>query len=142
MELVLNLWPIVESESKMIQRFAARAYAMDVADSVISNTLTSLATTDYILARQFPVPKKFTLVTEHGQIEGLATVANFNDFQWTIIEEALRSLETDLPPSYGLGINAEGKHRHARATFPKEPYCVRTFLIEDTAGDLKLLTPV
>ena len=138
MELVANLWPIVDETSEMIHRFAARAYLLDAQDSVISATLKTLAKTDFVLARQFPIPHSCAIVSEHGKINGIVTVPDFNSYQSFIVEEALRFLESDLPPLQGVGMTPEGKpfQKPIKPTFPKEPYFVVTFLIEDAAGNL------
>ena len=142
MELAANLWAIVDSQSQLILRFAVRAYAMDAPDSVIASTLKSLANTDFVLARQFPVPKCFTLQTEHGPLRGAVTVPDFNVMQATITEDALKALETESPVLQGVGVDATGKpfHRRIPMRFPAEPYFVVTFLIEDTAGNLNIYT--
>ncbi len=138
MELVVNLWPIVDSAAQLILRFAARAYAMESDDAVISRTLKNLAGTDFVLARQFRIPKCFVLKTEHGDLPGAVMAADFNIMQDTIIEEALRILETDLPVLLGVGMDPTGKpfQQRVAVSFPQTPYFVVTFLIEDAAGNL------
>ena len=142
MELVANLWPIVDSQSQLILRFAVRAYAMDAPDSVIASTLKSLASTDFVLARQFPVPKFFTFQTEHGKLPGAVSVQNFNFMQSAIIEDAIAALNDELPILHGVGVDDGGKPFENRipVSFPAEPYLVVTFLIEDTAGNLNIYT--
>jgi len=143
MELVANLWPIVDSRSHLILRFAARAYAMESDDLLIASTLKSLAHSDYILARQFLIPKCLVLTSEHGKIPGVVTAADFNVLQATIAEEALRTLETEMPVLQGVGVDTDGEmfQRRIPVSFPNEPFFVVTFLIEDTAGNLRVYSP-
>jgi hypothetical protein len=140
MELVVNIWPIIDSESKLIQRFAARAYAVDTDDSAICAILKVLSNSDFILARQFPVPKRFKFVTPHGTLDGAIPVAGFNENQASIIEDALLTLETDLPPLHGIGYNSTRTpfHQRVKITFPKAPYFVVTFLLENGDGHLRI----
>lgn len=138
MELVANIWPVVDSSSGLIHRFAARAYVMNAPNVVISSTLRSLASTDYVLARQFPIPPLFEVVSEHGKLQGAASVDLFNQHQPEILEEALRTMEAEMPKLHGVGMDSEGKPFHQRITvsFPQDPYLVVTFLIEDADGNL------
>ncbi|HEX8311215.1 MAG TPA: hypothetical protein VF614_07865 [Chthoniobacteraceae bacterium] len=143
MELVANLWPIVDAAAPPIMRFAACAYVMDASERVISSTLKSLATWDFVLAQQFAIPKRFTFTCEHGELPGIVTVADFNAMQPAIIEEALRTLEANLPVLQGAGVTAAGVpfQRRIAVSFPPDPYLLVTFLIENTAGNLHIYSP-
>ncbi len=79
MELVACIWPIIEQPAGIIRRFAARAYAMPEEEGQISQALRLLATSDYLLARQFPVPKNLTVTSPHGVIEGAIPFDHYND---------------------------------------------------------------
>ena len=140
MELVANLWPIVDSTSELILRFAARAYAMDATETVISSTLKNLASSDFVLAQQFQIPKRFTFASGQGEIAGAVTASDFNILQATVIEAALQTLESEMPLLHGVGVDSEGKPFQNRIAvrFPKNPYFVVTFLIEDATGQLRI----
>ncbi len=49
MELVANVWPVVDEISGLVQRFFMRAYAMESNDYVISTVLQALASTDFVI---------------------------------------------------------------------------------------------
>lgn len=140
MELVANIWPIVDEESLLIQRFAARAYAMDGEDAEIATTLKGLANSDFIIARQFPIPANFKFVTEHGTLNGMVNVEGFNQHEPTIIENALRTLESEKPLLQGIGVDSENRPHQNRVNvaFSKEPYIVVTFILEDRGGKLRV----
>ena len=140
MELVANLWPIMDSASLIIQRFAARAYAVDADDSVIVSTLKALSISDYVLARQFPIPKRFTITTEHGTLEGATTPDLFNQHEPGMIEGALKALEADMPALQGIGFDSRliPYQQRIQLSFPLDPYVVRTFLVEDLSGTLQI----
>jgi hypothetical protein len=143
MELVANIWPIVDSRSQLIQRYAARAYAIHADDSTIGNSLKALATADYVFARQFSIPQRFQVVLPEGTLSGVVSPHVFNQQQFPIIETALKALEADLPEIHGVGTAPDGKcfHRRIEIKFPPDPYLVVTFLSEDTAGNLSILSP-
>ena len=138
MELALNLWPIFDAQTELVQRFAARAYAFDSDDIVISNTLRALANTDFVLARQFPIPKNYILVFGERKVEGAVFPSDFNRCQSSIVEEALQFLEDDLPMFHGIFVDQQGEAapRRIKVSFPKAYYFVVTWLIEDAAGNL------
>jgi hypothetical protein len=143
MELVANIWPIVDEVSSLIQRFAARAYALDAEDSVIASTLKTLANSDFMIARQFAVPERFTVVTEHGTLKGVITVDQFNQHQPDVIEEALKELQSEKRPLQGIGFDSKSKpfYKQVDITFPAEPYLAVTFLLEDKLGNLRIYKP-
>ena len=47
MELVANIWPIVDQMTGIVQRFLFKAYALEATDQEISIVLTTLARADY-----------------------------------------------------------------------------------------------
>ena len=80
LELVANIWPIVDDTSGLIQRVAARAYALPAgSDSRISDVLLGLAATDFVMAKQYGIPKRFTVQSEFapllpGTMRGVRTL--------------------------------------------------------------------
>ncbi len=143
MELVANIWPIVDTSSRLIQRFAARAYAIQADDTTIASALKAFASADYALARQFRIPQRFQFVLSSRTLSGVVSPHIFNQQQFPIIEDALRALESDLPAMHGVGITPDGKgfNRRIEISFPPDPYLAVTFLSEDTAGNLSILSP-
>src|SRR4051812_1035180 len=133
LELVANVWPVVDETSMIIHRFAARAYVLTADDSKIGETLKTLANSDFMIARQFPVPKQFTIKTQHGTLEGAVTVDTFNESQSHIIEDALKALESKTPALQGIGFDSKGVgfYKKVSVPFPAEPFVAITFLIED-----------
>ena len=140
MELVANIWPIVDEASLLIQRFAARAYVIAGGDSEVGATLKTLSQADFMVARQFAVPKHFTIVTEDGQLEGTVTVDAFNQNQPAVIEHALNALESEKQSLQGIGFDSQSRpfYKHIQVRFPAEPYLAITFLTEDRVGNLRV----
>jgi len=138
MELVANLWPVVDAGTGIVQRFYARAYAMDGGDKVVGATLRALAPTDYRSARMFVIPKRIRLVSEFGELEGAIDVRGFQQLCDSIVSESLRELERELPGAVGLDMSGGGSGTPVphRARFPESPYLCITCLMEESDGTL------
>jgi hypothetical protein len=140
MELVANIWPIVDEASSLIQRFAARSYAMDAGDSAIASTLKVLSRSDFMIAPQFVVPQRYNFVNEHGTLHRTITVDLFNRDQAGVIEDALKALESRRQPLQSIGFDAHRVpfYKHVDLKFPANPYIVITFVFEDRFGNLRV----
>ena len=137
MELVANVWPIVDETFGLVQRFFMRAYALEVDDATISRTLTALAPTDFRMAQVFTVPRQFEYVTRAGTLEGCVTLGDFHGHQPAILEAAFRSLEADYPRLQGIAMpGGEPVGIGLLPRFSPDPYLVVTTLIETTDGRL------
>ena len=138
MELVANIWPIVDASTGYIQRIAARAYAVPAGnDELISRVLTALAPTDFALAKQYPISQQFTVVSEYRELSGIVSVHEYNLYDQLIITPILDALAEDRPEILGIALvdgNPQGVRPNLR--FAIEPYTVTTFLIEDADGNL------
>ena len=138
MELVANIWPVVDQNTWIVQRFLIRAYAMAATDEEISTILTTLARSDYRTAPSVAIPYAFKLSSEHGDIAGAISIAGFHKYVGYIIEGALRTIEQSFAELHNYGLNSEGKPQPLEALkFPDNPYCVTTALLEYPSGELK-----
>jgi hypothetical protein len=137
MELVANVWPVVDVGTGLVQRYFMRAYAMDAEDRVISTVLKALAPTDFRIARAFKIPTRFKVTSEHGTLSGAVPVSTFQHDMQTILEEAYRSLENDYVKLQGIDMSS-GSPRPVNVIprFPSNPYAVTTVLIETQDGQL------
>lgn len=138
LELAANIWPIIDAQSGIIQRVAARAYAIPTGhDELISSLLRGLAPTDFTIAEQYPISKRFNLNTDHGSLQGAVSVRGFNTLAESIIEPILKQLEARCPAIVGISM-ATGTPQGTRPElrFPETPYLVTTFLLEDLEGNL------
>ncbi|CAN5895045.1 hypothetical protein BH11VER1_BH11VER1_01930 [soil metagenome] len=137
MELVADVWPVADQLTGLVQRFFMRAYALEVDDATISRTLTTLAPTDFRMARVFQVPRQFEYVTSAGTLEGCVTLGDFHEYQLSILESAMRALEADYPRLQGIAMSdGEPVGISLLTRFPAEPYLVVTTLIETPDGQL------
>lgn len=139
LELVANVWPVVDAGTGVVLRYFMRAYAMDAPDEVISATLRALAPTDFRLARMFRIPQHFTVVSEYGQLEACVLIEDFHRYQDEILAPAFTALEKDFARLQGIGALATAGELVGVGIiprFPAEPYLVVTSLLELPQGEL------
>ena len=136
MELVANVWPIVDQMTGIVQRFLFRAYALESNDQEISTVLTTLARSDYRTAQTVKIPDKYILSSEHGEISGALEVVVFNQYMYSILENTLVAAEKSFANMNNYGIGVDGPLIPEALTFPAEPYLVTTYLIELSNGEL------
>jgi len=136
MELVANVWPIVDQMNGVVQRFLFRAYALDATDQEISTVLNILARSDYRTAQVVKIPDNYKLSSEHGTMSGAVEVALFNQYMHSIVEDTLIAAEKSFANMSNYGIGVDGPLIPEALTFPAEPYFVTTYLIELPSGEL------
>ena len=136
MELVANIWPIVDQMTGVIQRFLFRAYALDATDQEISTVLTTLARSDYRTAQLVKISDNYQIISEHGTMSGAVEVATFNQHMHIIVENTLTAAEKSFANMNNYGIGIDGPLIPEALTFPAEPYLVTTYLIELPSGEL------
>ena len=136
MELVANVWPIVDQTTGIVQRFLFRAYALEANDEEISTVLTILARSDYRTAQLEKIPDNYKLSSEHGTMSGAVEVGMFNQYMHSILEDTLIAAEKSFANMNNYGIGIDGPLIPEALTFPAEPYLVTTYLIELPSGEL------
>ena len=136
MELVANIWPIVDQMTGIVQRFLFRAYALEANDQEISTVLTILARSDYRTAEVVKIPDNYKLSSEYGTISGAVEVGMFNQYMHSILEDTLIATEKSFANMNNYGIGIDGPLIPEALTFPAEPYLVTTYLIELPSGEL------
>ena len=136
MELVANIWPIVDQMTGVVQRFLFRAYALNATDQEISIVLTILARSDYRTAQVEKIPDNYRLSSEHGTMFGAVEVGMFNQYMHSILEDTLIAAEKSFANMNNYGIGIDGPLIPEALTFPAEPYLVTTYLIELPSGEL------
>lgn len=136
MELVANIWPIVDQMTGIVQRFLFRAYALEATEQEISTVLTILARSDYRTAQVEKIPDNYQLSSEHGAISGAVEVGMFNQYMHSILEDTLIAAEKSFANMNNYGIGIDGPLIPEALTFPAEPYFVTTYLLELPSGEL------
>ena len=130
MELVANVWPIVDQMTGIVQRFLFKAYALEATDQEISTVLTILARSDYRTAQVVKIPDSYKLSSEYETMSGAVEVAMFNQYMHSILEDILIAAEKSFANMNNYGIGIDGPLIPEALTFPAEPYLVTTYLIE------------
>lgn len=135
-EVCINLWLIVDEDSQLIYRAAARAYALIGTDEDKAQALKRLASSDFHMAKHFSLSQyKTTIVDSRGekrQLDGLFRRdldINFPNILETICSELEEVFEAQL-------IITEQGFKKYKMKIPKEPYYVLTFLFENDNGEL------
>ena len=140
MELVANIWPVVDQDTMIVQRFFIKAYSMNATDDEISTVLTTLARSDFRTAEVMPIPEQCIIHADFGIIKGAIEINDFYQSMNSIIEEALTKLEHSYSDMKYCGCDNEGKPRKPeKLKFPAEPYFVTTVVMEDANGELKVI---
>ena len=136
MELVANIWPIVDQMTGVVQRFLFKAYALEATEQEISTVLTILARSDYRTAQLEKIPDNYKLSSEHGTMSGAVEVGMFNQYMHSILEDTLIASEKSFANMDNYGIGLDGPLIPEALKFPAEPYLVTTYLIELPSGEL------
>ena len=97
-ELAANIWPIINSTSGLIRRIAARAYVLPSGDGdLISDTLSFLGKTDFMIAKEYPLGSDFKTITKEGELSGCVSAATFMFDTERIIRPILEALSNEHP---------------------------------------------
>jgi hypothetical protein len=130
-ELTVNLWAFLDSTTGLIYALAGRAYYLSGDDDQKLTTLRELSRHDFRCADRFPVPERFTLQFGDGTTRsGLTTPQAVRDPESQLFEEVFGELESALPPIPDF---RSGKAKEQ--CFSDDPFCVRTIVYEDEAGN-------
>lgn len=130
-EVIVNLWYFVDAESGYTYGLAGRAYAVVGTEENKFDLLRRLAPTDYVMAKQFPVPENFQLVSSEGELKGVTGASEYELRHSNLFEEVFRALEKEIPERIEW---VKGERVEKRLTVPQQPLCLFTPLIEDESG--------
>jgi hypothetical protein len=101
-EITLNLW-YVRDEEGYIYSLRARAYIGIGNEEEKLNALWKWALHDYLIARVFPIPEQFHI--EGNPIFHVGAL-DFLDSPLALFEEAIKTLQAELPSQTSLNIPA------------------------------------
>jgi hypothetical protein len=132
-EVVFNLWWFRDDESGFVLRLAGRAYALVGSDEEKLKVIHSLSATDFHVARVFPIPQRFQVVSEHGTLKGVTTQDIVRLHHADLFEHIFAALGEDLPMQVrSIG----GEYQQYRLQVPRDPLCVTTCVVEHADGTL------
>lgn len=137
MELVANIWPVVDGGTGVVQRYFMRAYAIDAEDHVISAVLKALAPTDFVNAKGFKIGSQCGIALEDDSMAGALPISVFHRHMHIIIENSYRALENDYAKVQGIDMTSRPPRPvNVIPRFPNNPYTMTTVLIETIDGRL------
>lgn len=128
-EIILNVWYIYD-DSGFIYSLRARCYVGSGSDEEKLALLRQFATTDYLIAQPFPVPKRFhTTLVRDGGVQEKVPVVHLSDIEalggpQVLFEEAFVALEKQLPAQ-------------TNRTIGQQPLLCMTPLIGGDDGEIK-----
>jgi hypothetical protein len=106
-EIILNLW-YVAADDGLIYSLRARAYVAFGSEDEKLQRLQATADIDYLIAKTFPVPDRFQLISEgHRMAVFPVNALPALDGPIALWEDAIRALEADLPAQTALSIGPD-----------------------------------
>lgn len=107
LEIVFNLWYVYDREGTILA-LRARPYILPGSDDDKLAFLEAFASSDYLVARQFPVPGTFLTAGEDGTARSNLTVVSMASPQaLTLFEEGMETLVREFPPQTDLKLPAD-----------------------------------
>ena len=98
-EVIFNLWYLFD-EFGIVHSLRARAYVASGSDEEKLKILRAFAEKDYLIAKPFPIPKKYELVIKgkDGSHHLPAVTREVLEMSGTdIFEDAIQAIEADIP---------------------------------------------
>jgi len=132
-EICLNLWWFWNVETHLAYRLAGRAYALSGTDDEKLKVLQSLAATDFQIARNFAIPQRFTVATDHGKLTGVTNEPVIRQRHAEVFEEVFATLDKEVPAQVQ---SLSGQPSAYRLTISKAPLCYTTCVFEYADGRL------
>ncbi len=127
LEIIFNLWYVYDA-SGTVHALRARCYVLPGKDEDKLAFLEAFASSDYLIARQFPVPEDFLAQDGKGQTTSTLKVENMADPQaLNFFEKGMETLIHQFPPQTQL-------------TAPPDPLVNLTPLFLDNEGHLAPVT--
>lgn len=136
-ELIVNLWAIYDASVGAIYCLSGKVYAVSGSDSEKLQLLKSLARTDYLTVKRYPVSDRFAICGPGGQERRGVTYLNaLEDGGYTLFAEVFSALELEIPATPDF---SGDEPRWIKQKLPDNPLCVVTVLYEDAYGNIRAI---
>lgn len=134
-ELIFNLWALYDAASGTVYGLSGKAYNVAGTDREKLDFLKAAAGTDYVTAKRYKVPERFSISFPDGEVQKGVTYLNaMYDPNAQLFEDVFKNIEAELPPLPGFS----GEDVvNIKQSVPKDPLCVVTALYEDEAGYIR-----
>lgn len=134
-ELIVNLWAIYDANSGFIYALSGRAYNCSGTDEQKLALLKQLSTADYVNAKRYEVPERFSVSYTDGTVTRKVTYLNaVYDPNAQLFEDIFRNIEAELPDVLVYSVSGTN---HIKQKLPDDPLCVTTILYEDESGNVR-----
>jgi hypothetical protein len=106
-EVILNLWEICDLNSGLILGLKGMAYVGKGSDDEKLSFLKSRSLLDFMIAKDFQVPERFSTILGDEKIRGIPlNTAREMGMSLDLFEEVMNDLEEELSKSNGMKISA------------------------------------
>ncbi len=136
-EVIVNLWYIVDEPLGLIYRLMGRAYVASGSEESKIVLLKALSRTDYLAAQSFPVPKRFKVHNGSETMEGYCRATVLDSGGYGLFEQVFEHLDSIMPPQASF---ENGEPTVFKMKLPPDPLCVTTALLEDENGVIRVQT--
>lgn len=140
MELVFNIWFIVDIGTDLSKYALLKPYCISGNDEEKTSILKNLAESDFVTCERFEFAKNINTVFENTTAEGYIHKNFINEFFDNNIDLFLTEVEKDLPPIIKFKGGYLGQNKVLKLQFPDNPLFVQTFLMENEFGEQKPYT--
>lgn len=140
MELVFNIWFIVDIGTDLSNYAIVKPYCLNGSDEDKFKILKILAETDYSTSDRINFAEKITTVFKNLSANGFIHKSLVNNYFDQYMELFLIEMEKQLPPIFKFKGGFLGESKAINQKFPEEPLFVLTFLMENEYGEIKPYT--
>lgn len=140
MELVFNIWFIVDIGTQLSKYAILKPYCLLGSDEEKTQILQKLAESDYLTVEKFDFAERCSTVFENITAEGYLHMSSVNHYFDLNFDFFLSEMEKSLPPIFKYKGGYLGENKAIEQKFPNEPLFVLTFLMENEFGEMKPYT--
>jgi hypothetical protein len=141
MELVFNIWFIVDIGTDLSNYAIVKPYCLSGSDNDKFEILKKLADTDYCTSERINFAENCVIKFDsQNSITGYIHKTSINNYFDLNMEFFLIEMEKQLPQIFKFKGDFLGESKAINQKFPEEPLFVLTFLMENEYGEIKPYT--
>ena len=127
MELIFNIWFIIDIGTDLSRYAVVKPYCLDGNDDDKMKLLKSLAETDFMTSERIEFSEKVTTVFENLTTEGYIHKSSINQYFDMNIDFFLNEMEKNLPLVLSFKGGYLGENKATLQKFPKNPLFYKPF---------------
>lgn len=140
MELIFNIWFVVDIWTNLSKYAIVKAYAMNGTDQQKSELLKGLAETDYYTSERIDYATNSSVVFENLTAEGYVDASDINEFFNYNIDFFISKMEARLPVLMEFKGDFIEDFKAKKQKFLLNPLFVLTILMENDWGEIRPYT--